>query len=40
MRPFVGNGFIQNKFFAPLRGMFPAPPGYSKLFKWKIHLRR
>ena len=33
MRPFGGNGFIHNKFFAPLRGMFPADPGCSKILK-------
>ena len=28
MRPFDGNGFTHNKFFAPKRGMFNADPGY------------
>ena len=28
MRAFDGNGFTQNKFFAPNRGMFHARPGY------------
>ena len=31
MRPFSENGFMQNEFFAPKRGMFHADPGYPMM---------